>query len=203
MQHVSIGEASIILGVSITTLRRWDKSEYLVPKYRTNGGHRRYDMQDIYNITNHTSQVVDKTICYARVSTHGQKTDLERQAVRLEQYCIKNNYNYEVIKDLGSGLNYNKKGLLKLLHLISTKQISRLLLTHKDRLLRFGSQIVINLCNLFNIEVIILDDTILDQNESLAQDVIEIITVFSARLYGQRSHKNKKLIDIENVILYK
>ena len=129
---LSIGESALILGVCIKTLRRWDKSGYLTPQYYTKGGHRRYSLEDINKLTNSSNQ--DKTICYARVSSHDQKTDLERQAIKLEQYCIKHNYTYEVIKDLGSGLNYNKKGLKHLLYLIYTKQINRLILNHKDRL---------------------------------------------------------------------
>jgi len=87
---------------------------------------------------------------------------------------------------LGSGLNSNKKGLLQLIRRICAGSVARLVLTNKDRLLRFGSELVFSLCEIFKVEVVIIH-----QGE-LAQDVLEMITVFSARLYGSRSHKNRQ-----------
>jgi predicted site-specific integrase-resolvase len=92
-------------------------------------------------------------------------------------------------------MNYYKKGLKQLLNLIMTGQIGRLVLTHKDRLLRFGSELVFSLCEVQGIEVVIINQGEEPSfEEELAKDVLEIITVFSARLYGSRSHKNKKLM---------
>ena len=100
------------------------------------------------------------------------------------------------IEDLGSGLNYEKKGLKKLIQMISQQKLERLIVTHKDRLLRFGAEIIFSLCEQFGVEVIILNKTenTCIENE-LAQDVLEIITVFSARLYGLRTRKNQKLLE--------
>ena len=100
-----------------------------------------------------------------------------------------------MIQDLGSGLNYRKRGLIKLIKLICTNQVERLVITHKDRLLRFGAELLFTLCEIFGTEVIIINRTEDSTfEEDLAQDVLEIITVFSARLYGSRSHKNKKIV---------
>ena len=97
---------------------------------------------------------------------------------------------------VGSGLNYRKKGLNRLLELILHKRIRRLVLTHKDRLLRFGSELIFALCEIQNIEIVIINKGEPPSfEEELAQDVIEIITVFSARLYGRRSHKTKRLLN--------
>jgi putative resolvase len=105
-------------------------------------------------------------------------------------------WKYETIKDIGSGINYNKKGLTRLIELITTNQVKRLVLTHKDRLLRFGAEIIFALCSQFAVEVVILNrPTDSSPEQDLVQDVLEIITVFSARLYGLRSHQNKVLID--------
>ena len=135
-------------------------------------------------------------MAYARVSSHDQKDDLERQKQVLELYCARQGWTFEVIADLGSGMNYQKKGLKKLLEAIIDGQIGRLVITHKDRLLRFGAELVFAICEAKNVEVVILnqgeDPTF---EEDLAQDVLEIITVFSARLYGSRSGKNQKLLD--------
>ena len=125
----------------------------------------------------------DLTLAYARVSSQDQKADLERQISRLENYCSAQGWDYEIVSDLGSGMNYRKKGLKKLLESILEKKIKRLVLTHKDRLLRFGSEIIFSLCESKKIEVILInqaDDESFE--EELAQDVLEIITVFSARL---------------------
>jgi len=100
-----------------------------------------------------------------------------------------------LISDLGSGLNYNKNGLKKLINLITSSQIHTLYLTHKDRLLRFGSELIFSLCHKFGTKVVIVDAVISSTFEQeLAQDVIELMTVFSAKLYGKRSHQNRKVI---------
>jgi putative resolvase len=88
-------------------------------------------------------------VAYARVSSHDQKKDLERQAEVLAAYCTKQGWNFQVIQDMGSGMNYQKKGLKTLINLILEKKISRLVLTHKDRLLRFGAELIFTLCELF------------------------------------------------------
>src|SRR4029077_7930133 len=109
--------------------------------------------------------------------------------------CISHGWNHEVIQDLGSGMNYHKKGLKRLLDLILERKIRRLVLTHKDRLLRFGSELIFALCQARQIEIVIINQgEEISFEEELAQDVLEIITVFSARLYGARSHENKKLL---------
>lgn len=188
---VSIGEAAQIKGVSIDTLRYWEKEGKLT-SVRTEGGHRRYKLSDLIPL----STEAKKTIAYCRVSSHDQKSDLERQALVLSAYCESHNWNCELIQDLGSGLNYKKKGLRKLIEYILDGQCDRLVIAHKDRLLRFGSELIFSLCEHFGVEVVILnrkEDS--SEEEDLAKDVLEIITLFSARLYGSRSHKNQKILE--------
>ena len=192
---ISIGEAAKLLGVSLTTLRRWEASGKLVPE-RTKGGRRRYALSSLRPDLVRHDVVVRKTIAYARVSSHDQKEDLERQKQVLELYCAHHGWAHEIISDLGSGMNYRKKGLKRLLDAIIEGSIQRLVITHKDRLLRFGAELVFAVCEAKGVEVIILnqgEDTSFE--EDLARDVLEIITVFSARLYGARSRKNQKLLD--------
>jgi predicted site-specific integrase-resolvase len=129
------------------------------------------------------------------VSSHDQKEDLLRQQKLLEMYCASQGWQYETIADLGSGMNYSKRGLKKLLSAILNGNIGRLVLTHKDRLLRFGAELIFSLCEQQEIEIVIInqgDESTFE--EELAKDVLEIITVFSARLYGSRSRKNQKLL---------
>lgn len=195
-RYVSIREAAQALGVSISTLRRWDTEGRLKPT-RTPNGHRRYDLHELQGIGRQpTAQATaGKTIAYARVSSHDQKADLERQKQVLELYCAGQGWTYEIISDLGSGMNYRKKGLLRLLDLLISGEISRLVITHKDRLLRFGAELVFAVCEMKNVEVVIINQGEESSfEEDLAEDVLEIITVFSARLYGSRSKKNQKLL---------
>jgi len=139
---------------------------------------------------------VRKTVAYARVSSHDQKADLERQKRVLKLYCASHGWAFDLIADLGSGMNHRKKGLKRLLDGIVEDEVGRLVLTHKDRLLRFGAELILSLCQARQVEVVIInqgEDT--NFEEELASDVLEIVTVFSARLYGSRSHRNQKLID--------
>ena len=195
---LSIGQAAEILGVSVKTVRRWSDLGKL-KSTRSPSGHRRYSLPDIQEVASGT-QIVEEdriTINYARVSNHDQKADLERQIIVLENYSSAKGWQFETISDLGSGLNYKKKGLRNLLNRIMTGEVGRLVLTHKDRLLRFGSELVFAICEEFNTEVVIINQTKeeISFEQELATDMIELVTVFSARLYGSRSKKNKKLID--------
>lgn len=193
-RYVSIGEAAEALGVSIMTMRRWDASGKVVSE-RSPGGQRRYDLMTLRPESFRTPVVERKTIAYARVSSHDQKADLERQKQVLELFCASQGWTFEVIADLGSGMNYNKRGLKRLLDEIIDGSIARLVITHKDRLLRFGAELVFAICEAKGVEVLILnkgEDSTFE--EDLASDVLEIITVFSARLYGSRSRKNAKLL---------
>ncbi|MFB6349985.1 IS607 family transposase [Moraxella sp. ZJ142] len=192
---VTIGKAAELLGVHITTLRRWEKQGLITPERTTKSGHRRYDMSKI-DPSLRKRPVDKKTYAYARVSSHDQKADLERQVQVLQMYCAAQGWQHEIIQDLGSGLNYHKKGLKRLLQALLDNEVQRLVLTHKDRLLRFGSELIFEICEQKQVEVVIINQgNELSFEEELAQDVLEIITVFSAKLYGSRSSKNKKLID--------
>ncbi|WOF82076.1 IS607 family transposase (plasmid) [Pseudomonas sp. FeN3W] len=194
MQHLSISEASELLGVSISTLRRWEKDGRLRPSFRTCVQHRRYAVNDLHALIGRHSPEQRKVVGYARVSSHDQKEDLVRQRDRLIHYCHSAGHrDVEILSDLGSGLNYQKKAFLKLLRMIALGQVSTLVLLHKDRLLRFGADIIFELCKLNKTQVVIVDQPVEANLETrLVADVIELMTVFSARLYGSRSRKNLK-----------
>jgi len=193
---ITIHEAAAILGVSPQTLRRWEREGRGVPFQKTAGGQRRYDLAKLHSQSSLQAKEQQLTLAYARVSCHDQKNDLQRQEKMLEMFCISNGWPFEIISDLGSGMNYNKPGLKKLLNKILNNEIGRLVLTHKDRLLRFGAELVFALCESRGIEVVLINKGSEPSfEEELASDVLEIITVFSARLYSSRSRKNKKLIE--------
>ena len=192
---VKIGEAARLLGTNHSTLRKWESTGELLPARKTRGGTRYYDVAELMSFTNEAAP----TLCYCRVFSHDQKDDLDRQQELLEAYCAAKGWRTQIIRDLGSGMNYRKKGLNQLLELIMKRQIRRLVLSHKDRLLRFGAELVFSLCDIQGIEIVIIHKG--DQpsfEEELANDVLEIITVFSARLYGSRSKKHKKMLEALN-----
>lgn len=193
---ISIGKTAKLLGVTETTLRNWEKEGKIVSE-RTSGGHRRYDLNKVMAQVGENTPIEKLAIIYARVSTPNKKEDLERQIQVLELYCAAKGYKYKIIKDIGSGLNYNKAGLVELIKLIETNQVNKLILNYKDRLLRFGSELIFEICKYHDVEIIILnEDEQKSYEEELVEDVLSIITVFSAKLYGSRSHKNKKILEV-------
>jgi excisionase family DNA binding protein len=194
MKFISIGEAADVLGVAVSTLRRWEAEGRLSPHHRTLGGHRRYEIVALQRLLKPDDVIPKKVVGYARVSSHDQKDDLARQAARLRAFGAEQGLGYlEVIDDLGSGLNYRKKGLKRLIRLIAQRQIGHLIVMHKDRLLRFGSELLFELCRLNDIRVTVIEDVSdAPHEQQLAADVIELMTVFSERLYGKRSHQNRK-----------
>lgn len=152
----SIGEAAKYLGVSVSTLRRWEIDGKLVPE-RTQGQQRRYPISLLASNLTKVSSQNRLTLAYARVSSYDQKSDLERQKQLLEMYCASKGWSFEIVSDLGSGMNYNKKGLKRLINSILMGEIGRLVITHKDRLLRFGAELIFSICEMKNVEVIIVN----------------------------------------------
>ena len=198
---LSIKEASEFLGVSIDTLRRWERTGKIT-SLRTKGGHRRYEKKELIKFKKDDSLEHRITIAYCRVSSSDQKEDLQRQIENVSQYCIANGYQFQVISDLGSGLNYNKKGLRELIELICSNQIERIVVNDKDRLIRFGFELIEQLCSIYNVRIEVINLTEdKTYEEELVEDVLSVITVFSAKLYGSRSHKSKKIIAINQALL--
>ena len=191
--YLSIGEASRYCGLSISTLRRMEEDGRLEVHHRTLGRHRRYSLAQLNTLIDKPCEDNRAVVAYARVSTHKQKNDLKLQEQRLTQYCHEHYESHTLISDLGSGLNYKKRGLNKLIKMILSRQVKTLVLNYKDRLLRFGSEIIFSLCRYFHVEVVILNK---DKNatfeQEFAKDVLEVLTVFSAKLYGSRSRIHHK-----------
>ena len=198
---LKIQDASDFLGVTAETLRRWER-EGKIKSYRTEGNHRRYNKTDLIKLKSSTKSNDKITIGYCRVSSSDQKEDLKRQIDNVSTFCIAKGYTFKIISDLGSGLNYNKKGLKELIELICSNSIDRIVLNYKDRLVRFGFEIIEQLCLIYNVEIEIINYTEdKTYEEELVEDVLSIITVFSSKLYGSRSHKSKKIISTNKELL--
>ena len=194
MELISIGKFAKMVGVTPTTLRRMHKSGELIPYHVTQGGTRYYSKEQL-KIFVAQIEVQKPVVGYCRVSTPSQKDDLETQVVNVKSYMYAKGYQFEIIEDIGSGINYKKKGLQTLISKINNKEISKIVILYKDRLIRFGFELIEYLCNINDIEIEIIDNTTQSKEQELTDDLIQIITVFANRLYGQRSKKTKRLID--------
>ena len=194
MELMSIGKFAKKIGVNVATLRRMEKKGELMPTHVSSGGTRYYSTEQLKHFIkgeNKNKLVVG----YCRVSTRSQKDDLETQVNNVKSYMITKGYQYEIIEDIGSGINYNKKGLKQLIDKINNQEVSKVVVLYKDRLIRFGFELIEYLCEINNVELEVVDHTDKSKEEELTDDLIQIITVFANRLYGQRSKKTKRLME--------
>lgn len=198
MGYLSIGEFSKAINKTTQTVRNWDKNGYLKPIKIGLGGHRYYTQEqvDIYlNRKLNTQNSNKKVIGYCRVSTLKQKENLEIQIKCVKAYCAAKGYQFEIIQDIGSGINYDKKGLNKLINEVLNNNVEKVIIMYKDRLVRFGFNLLQNIFNHFNTEIEIIDNTEKTEQEELIDDLVQIITVFGARISGKRAHKAKEIIN--------
>lgn len=193
---LSIGKFAKSLGVSIQTLRNWDKEGKLKPTYVTENGYRYYseDLLNKFRNIKNVNKIKKKNILYARVSTKNQKDDLNRQIDNLKQYAYSKGYSFEIITDIGSGINYKKEGLLKMINLVECGEVDRIIVLYKDRLIRFGYDLIEYICKLNDTKIEIVDNSTVSKEQELTEDLIQIITIFANRLYGARSKKTINLI---------
>lgn len=193
---LSIGKFAKSLGVSIQTLRNWDKEGKLKPTYVTENGYRYYseDLLNKFRNIKNVNKIKKKNILYARVSTKSQKDDLDRQVDNLKQYAYSKGYSFDIITDIGSGINYKKEGLLKMINLVECGEVDRIIVLYKDRLIRFGYDLIEYICKLNDTKIEIVDNSTISKEQELTEDLIQIITVFANKLYGARSKKTINLI---------
>jgi predicted site-specific integrase-resolvase len=196
MKYYSIGEFAKIIQITEQTLRNWDKNNILKPHHTTDYGKRFYSQEQLNNYVGIKTHIQPdkKIIGYCRVSSNKQKDDLERQIENVKTYMIARGYQFDIISDIGSGINYNKKGLLELLELVQSNQVEKIVILYKDRLLRFGYELLENVCNYYNTGIEIIDNTEKTDEQELVEDLIQIVTVFSCRLQGKRAKKTKRII---------
>ena len=193
-KYYSINEFSKILGVSAQTLRNWDKNNKLKPHHTSTNGYRYYSHEQLNQVMNIKPNLNRLTIGYCRVSSHKQKDDLERQIENVKTYLIAKGQPFEIISDIGSGINYKKKGLKELIKLITQNKVEKVVILYKDRLLRFGFELVEYIASLYNCEIEIMDNTEKSEQQELVEDLVQIITVFSCKLQGKRAGKARKLV---------
>lgn len=175
-------EAAECLGVNVRTLARWE-NRGIIQAIKTPSGQRRYDIESYTQSFSSTKQ----TVLYCRVSSHGQKSDLNRQVAALQTLYPE----AKTIKEVGGGLNFKRKKLLELLTQIIKGEVNRVVVAHKDRLARFGFDLFKWLCEQNNCELIVLNEKELSPQEEMVEDILAILHCFSSRLYGLRKYKTQ------------
>jgi predicted site-specific integrase-resolvase len=196
MKYYSSKTVTQLLGVTAQTLRNWDKEGKLKPTYTKSNGYRYYSEESILSYTQERKTKKNlNVIGYARVSSKKQSDDLERQVENIKTYLSNKYETFEIIIDIGSGINYNKPGLLKLIEKINKKEVDLIVVLYKDRLLRFGFELVEHFANLNNVKIEILDKTDKTEDEELVEDLVQIITVFSCKIQGKRKDKTKQILN--------
>jgi len=185
-------EACELLGVHIKTLQKWDR-EGKIKCVRTIGGKRRVPESEIKQILGIKDKEQRKIIGYVRVSSNTQKDDLEIQIDMIKSYARDLNWNVEILKDIGSGLNEKRKNYKKLLKMVINREVEKVIITYSDRLTRFGFETLKEFFKSYGTEIIVINKKYRTPQEELVEDLITIISHFAGKLYGMRSHKYKKL----------
>jgi predicted site-specific integrase-resolvase len=194
LKLLSVKECKEIYGLSRITLINYEKKGLLKP-VRTPGGVRRYRVEDIERLLGmleDKQERAGKTILYARVSTRKQQPYLENQVQRLEEYAKSRGWEYEVIKEIASGVNENRRGLQKLLNMVKRGEVERVVVEYPDRLTRFGFHYLKEFFDGFGVELIVINgrEGEKERVQELVEDLVAIVSSFAAKIYGQRGAKN-------------
>ena len=181
-----------LIGVSVKTLQRWDR-EGILEANRTPTDRRYYTYDQYLQFKGiKTQNDIRQVVIYARVSTKNQKADLQNQVSFLRQFCNARGIIVDqCIEDYGSGLNYNRKKWNKLLDEVMEQKIKTIIITQKDRFIRFGYDWFEKFCMKFHTTIVIVNNEELSPQEELVQDIVSILHVFSGRLYGLRKYKKQ------------
>ncbi|MBQ6783418.1 MAG: IS607 family transposase [Acholeplasmatales bacterium] len=196
MKYYSSKTVSQMLGVTAQTLRNWDREGKLKPSYVKSNGYRYYSEDSILSYTQERKTKKNlNVIGYARVYSKKQSDDLERQINNLKTYLDSKYSDYEIITDIGSGINYTKTGLKKLIEKINRKEVDLIVVLYKDRLLRFGFELIEYFAELNNVKIEVLDKIDKNQDQELVEDLVQIVNDLSCKFQGKYKTKTKELID--------
>ena len=196
MVLMSIGKFAKELGVTPEHVRTMHRTGEVIPARISEKGTRYYSEEQLRELKNsRTPRREEKVVAYCRVSTKSQKDELEKQVENVKSYMYAKGYSFEVITDIGSGINYKNKGLQKLISLIDSNRVTKVVILHRDKLVGFGFELIQLLCDLHDVKIEIIDNSERSNKEELKDDLIEIITVFANKLYGSQSKKTRTLIE--------
>jgi predicted site-specific integrase-resolvase len=179
-----------LIGKSVNTLQKWDRKGIL-PAFRNPTNRRYYTHEQYLQYRGLVSSKQGKVLAYARVSSPSQKKDLAMQKEALRAYCLEHGVKVdEWVEDSGSALNYKRKGFNEVVEQIELGQVRRLIIASQDRFVRFGYDWFEAFCERHGTDMTVINGESFSLEEELVRDLLAIVTVFSARLHGLRSHKN-------------
>lgn len=189
VRYFKIGEFARLIGKSPQTLRNWDKTGVLRPAYMSEDGRKFYSKEQLDHFINDNQKLV---IGYCRVNNYNQSDILGEQVSRLKEYLDDMQYEYQIISEIGSGLKYNRKGLIDLLELITTNKVGKIVALKKDSLVRFGFEMIEQLCRIAGCDLEYIDDEI--DCDDYCSDVASIIRDFDMPLERKKAMKAKRRI---------
>ena len=179
-----------LIGKSVNTLQKWDR-QGILHAFRSPTNRRYYTHEQYLQYRGLISSEQGKVIAYARVSSPSQKKDLATQKEALRAYCLDHHIKVDQwMEDIGSALNYKRKGFNEVVEQIELGQVRRLIIASQDRFVRFGYDWVERFCERHGTAITVMNGESFSPEEELVRDLIAIVTLFSARLPGLRSHKN-------------
>lgn len=187
-----VSEFAKRIGRSSSTVRRWDREGRLLPR-RTAGGHRYYSEVDVRRALQIDIEAVDrKTVVYCRVSGRAQVSDLKSQVEAMRLFCLGSGVKVdEWVEEIGGGMNFKRKRFLDIMQRIETMEIGKLIVAHKDRLVRFGFDFIEHFCNQHDCKLVVINQEQLSPQQEMVEDLMAIVHCFSSRLYGLRSYKKQ------------
>ena len=195
MKYYSAKTVTKILGVTAQTLRNWDKENKLKPTYVKSNGYRYYSEESILAYTQERKTKKNlNVIGYTRVYKENE-IELSKQKENIEKYLKERYEHYEIIEDIGSGINYNKLGLLKLIEKINKKEVDVIVVLYKDRLLRFGFELVEHFASLNNVRIEVLDKIDKTQDAELLETLKEIIDDTKDKIKGENKNIKRSLLE--------
>jgi putative resolvase len=193
-EWLNSSQAARLIGCHAQSIRRWEK-EGKIKAYRTPGNQRRFKRSEVEQLAGFAAKSLGLvTVCYGRVSTSGQRDDLERQI----EFLSKRYPESEIISEVGSGLNFKRRKFIAILKRVVSYDIQRLVVAHPDRLCRFGFDLVQWLCTEFGCELVVLDNRKLSPEQELITDMLSIVHCFSSRLYGLRKYRKQLSIELRS-----
>ena len=198
-KFISISQASELLGVHINTLRRWTDGGKIKCS-KTIGNHRKYLLSEILSLqgkeVENENLNEDVVAIYTRVNSNDQKQhgDLDRQKTRVMEYCVSKGYKIGyILDDCCSGMKYNRPKLDKLYQLVINREINKVVVEHKDRLVRFGFDCIKVFFNSYGVEIEYVEETLPKSFESeLVEDVMSLMTSFTTKLHSRRKRQSKE-----------
>ena len=196
MKYYSAKTVTQILGVTAQTLRNWDKEGKLKPAYTKSNGYRYYSEVDIMSYTKERDRKKEKKLIgYVKTSSLENEVSLTRKKTVIETYLRSTNQEYEIIIDVGSGLDYNKPGLKTLIAKINKKEVDEIVICYKDNLVKYGFELIEYFAYLNNVKIKVLDINNKSSLVEIKEDFLTVVKDVSRKYQIKNNLKSRQLLD--------